>query len=131
MIARDVFDITLYTVLDEQAKMVSNKDVLAMTGSLGSISISVQTTASTAGSDGVVTIVGVQDDKEKLAEFVDKLKETDSSANGQKDNVGKGTVKGPRRVEETTTDQRGDLLTFALQMPSSLHNIIDFDVHCR
>ena len=111
--------------------MVTNKDVLAMTGSLGSVSISVQTTASTAGSDGVVTIVGVQDDKEKLAEFVDKLKETDSSANGQKDNVGKRTEKGPKRVEESTSDQRGDLLTFALQMPSSLHNIIDFDVHCR
>ena len=106
-----------------QAKSVTNRDVLALTGSLGAFSLSLQNNALNNGEDAQVTVIGGHQDGEKLEGLVERLKAAVTES---------GLVeKGVEVTRKRTEDQQGDLLAFALQMPKSLDNIIDFDIHCR
>ena len=110
-------------LVSSQAKLVSNKDVLAATGGLCSLSLSLQTYSSETGNDVAVTLVGGggRDEPGSLEGLVERLKADGDS---------RRTLKTEKKAEEDV-DGRADLLSFALQMPSRLDNIVDFDVRCR
>ena len=96
---------------------MSNKDVLAATGGLGSLSLSLQTFSSEPTADANVTLLSSHDSHTSLEGLVDRLK-----ADGtQKKSCG----------SEEEADASEDLLSFALQMPSHLDDIVDFDIRCR
>ena len=110
---------------------MTNKDVVAATGSLGAVSVSLQTHSSSSGSeDGVVTVFCGRRDRGKLDGLVERITKNFESDENDGLKPTKGT-KGRGEKEEPAADDRADLVCFAWQVPSSLENIIDFDVHCR
>ena len=95
-----------------------------MTGGLGSLLLSIQTSNVEIGSDNVVTLIGGREEARKLNDLAERLKGEGISSSSLTKN---GREDEDRRKEEET----GDLLTVALQMPCRLDNIVDFDVRCR
>ena len=108
--------------------MVSNKDVLAMTGGLGSLLLSIQTSNAEIGSDNVVTLIGGREEARKLDDLAERLKGKVTSSTK---NASVGREVKREEEDRKKEEEAGDLLTVALQMPSRLDNIVDFDVRCR
>ena len=111
--------------------MVSNKDVLAMTGGLGSLLLSIQTSNVEIGSDNVVTLIGGREEARKLNDLAERLKGEGISSSSLTKNAPVGREEKREDEDRRKEEETGDLLTVALQMPCRLDNIVDFDVRCR
>ena len=111
--------------------MVSNKDVLAMTGGLGSLLLSIQTSNAEIGSDNVVTLIGGREEARKLNDLAERLKGEGISSSSKTKNAPVGREEKREDEDRRKEEETGDLLTVAFQMPCRLDNIVDFDVRCR
>ena len=69
-----------------------------------------------------MTLVESRDESGNLEGLVERL---------EAPGVSKRIPKAEKKAEEETGDNGADMLSFALQMPRLLDNIVDFDVRCR
>ena len=99
-----------------------------MTGGLGSLLLSIQTSNAEIGSDNVVTLIGGREEARKLDDLAERLKGKVTSSTK---NASVGREVKREEEDRKKEEEAGDLLTVALQMPSRLDNIVDFDVRCR